>query len=150
MDGTDGTDGTDGSVDAVGNGESLAQRICRRVLTTARSIDPKASITSVAQLNEDNDATLVRVAAGDGVNPSSLAALLRSAWPLAQVAVVENYAEGTHEAQVLVPSKAEQRKRANLLVSERTWFGSMGTLSSALLLASAATFGGLVVTHMIL
>ena len=100
MDGTDGTDGTDGSVDAAGNGESLAQRICRRVLTTARSIDPKASITSVAQLNEDNDATLVRVAAGDGVNPSSLAALLRSAWPLAQVAVVENYAEGTHEAQV--------------------------------------------------
>ena len=137
------------AADAVG-GESLAQRICRRVLTTARAIDPGASITSVAQLNEDNDATLVRVATGADVNPASLVARLRSAWPLAHVAVVENYVDGTHEAQVVVPSQTEQRRLAQLVVSQRGWSSSMRTLGAALLWASAATFGGLVLTHLVL
>ena len=113
MDGTDGTDGTDGSVDAAGNGESLA-RICR-VLTTARSIDLKASTRGAA--NEDNDATLVRVAAGDGVNPSSLAALLRSAcrsrrWPSWRTTLRAARGPGPRA------TKAEQRKRA-IAASER-------------------------------
>ena len=53
--------------------ESAAQRICRRVLSTAHSLDAGASVTSVARLQDDNDSTLVRIKAGSGVNPSILA-----------------------------------------------------------------------------
>lgn len=131
-------------------GESTAQRICRRVLSTAHSLDAGASVTSVARLQDDNDSTLVRIKAGSGVNPSILADTLRAAWPLAYVGVVENYASGTHEAQVVVPSSSTQHEIARSVVSSRVWAGWLSTLSAALLWASAATFGGLVVAHLLL
>ena len=130
--------------------ESAAQRICRRVLSTAHSLDASASVTSVARLQDDNDSTLVRIKAGADVNPSVLAAALRAAWPLAYVGVVENYASGTQEAQVVVPSSAQQHEIARSVVSRRVWASRLSTVSAALLWASAATFGGLVVAHLVL
>ena len=136
----------------VSNEETLTKRICRRVLSTAQSIDATASIASVARLDENNDATLVRVRAGSSskFDPASLVSALRSAWPLAHVAVVENVIEGTHEAQVVVPSTQEQREIAHAIVARREWAGRMATLGLALVWASAATFGGIVVAHLAL
>jgi hypothetical protein len=132
--------------------QTLTQRICRRVLSTAQSVDATATISSVARLEENNDATLVRLRAGSSskFDPASLIAVLRSAWPLAHVSVVENVIEGTHEAQVVVPSTHEQREIAHAIVSRREWAGRMATLGTALVWASAATFGGIVVAHLAL
>ena len=132
--------------------QTLTQRICRRVLSTAQSVDATATISSVARLEEDNDATLVRLRAGSSskFDPASLISVLRSAWPLAHVSVVENVIEGTHEAPVVVPSKQEQREIAHAIVSRREWAGRMATLGMALVWASAATFGGIVVAHLAL
>ena len=132
--------------------QTLTQRICRRVLSTAQSVDATATISSVARLEENNDATLVRLRAGSSskFDPASLISVLRSAWPLAHVSVVENVIEGTHEAQVVVPSKQEQREIAHAIVSRREWAGRMATLGMALVWASAATFGGIVVAHLAL
>jgi hypothetical protein len=131
--------------------ESLAQRVCRRVLRTAQTVDKDASLASVARLDGNAEATLVRVRAGHlSTNPASLAAALRAAWPLAHVAVVENYIEGTYEAQVVVPAVKEQRELAHAAVAQRAWAGRMATVGMALLWASAATFGGIVVAHLAL
>ena len=132
--------------------ESLAQRICRRVLRTARAVDAKASLASVARLDADGEVTLVRVRSGAASsassNPASLASALRAAWPLAHVGVVENFIEGTFEAQVVVPPVKEQRELAHAAMARRVWAGRMATLGLALVWASAATFGGIVVAHM--
>lgn len=130
--------------------ESAAQRICRRVLSTAHSLDANASVTSVARLQDDNDSTLVRIKAGANVNPGILVETLRAAWPLAYVGVVENYASGTQEAQVVVPSSSTQHEIARSVVSSRAWAARLSTVSVALLWASAATFGGLIVAHLVL
>jgi len=133
--------------------ESLTQRVCRRVLQTAKAVDDTASITSVARVDADYEATLVRLRAGGGAtgsDPAWLASALRKAWPLAHVAVVENVMEGTHEAQVVLPPSAEQRELAFAMVARRAWAGRMATLGMALAWASAATFGGIVVANLLM
>ena len=137
---------------AADDAESLAHRVCRRVLRTARSVDAKASLASVARLDANGEATLVRVRSGitESSSPASLASALRKAWPLAHVGVVENFIEGTFEAPVVVPPVKEQRELAHAAMARRVWAGRMATLGMALVWASAATFGGIVVAHMAL
>jgi len=132
--------------------ESLAHRVCRRVLRTAQSVDAKASLASVARLDANGEATLVRVRSGitESSSPALLASALRKAWPLAHVGVVENFIEGTFEAQVVVPPVKEQRELAHAAMARRVWAGRMATLGMALVWASAATFGGIVVAHLAL
>ena len=105
-----------------------------------------------AQGVADGEVTLVRVRSGAASsassNPASLASALRAAWPLAHVGVVENFIEGTFEAQVVVPPVKEQRELAHAAMARRVWAGRMATLGLALVWASAATFGGIVVAHM--
>jgi len=93
-----------------------AEQLCRRVLSTVSAVDDAASIASVSRWDHDQ-ATLVRVRAGGcasdgGGAPFRIVDALRHAWPLAVVSLVENVIEGTTEAQMLVPSRAEQRELA--------------------------------------
>jgi len=93
---------------------SLAQQLCRRVLSTARKVDSDAKITSVSRWDHDH-ATLVRVRASDSQSgtPFHIVAALRQSCPLARVSLVENVMEGTTEAQMLIPSCLEQRDIAH-------------------------------------
>lgn len=97
-----------------GRSSTLAQQLCRRVLSTVNTVDDNASITSVSRWDHDN-ATLVRIRAGKAQSgaPHGIVVALRRAWPLACVSVVENLIEGTTEAQMLVPSHDEQRGLAH-------------------------------------
>lgn len=86
---------------------SVADSLCRRVLSTVRSVDSKASITSVAKWESD-DSTLVRLKTSTGSVMTAIQAALRLAYPLASISIVENVIDGTNEAQILLPSKTEQ------------------------------------------
>ena len=88
---------------------SLAQQLCRRVLTTVHAVDGDATIASVSRWDRDQ-ATLVRVRAGG--TPFGVVDALKAAWPLSVVSLVENVIDGTTEAQMLVPSRDEQRELA--------------------------------------
>tara|TARA_B110000444_G_scaffold225464_1_gene229334 strand:+ start:872 stop:1345 length:474 start_codon:yes stop_codon:yes gene_type:complete len=89
---------------------TLAQQLCKRVLSTVRDVDADASIASVSKWDHDCS-TLVRVRAGRGAAFGILDAL-KSSWPLARVSLVENVMDGTTEAQMLVPSRCEQHEIA--------------------------------------
>lgn len=93
---------------------TLAQQLCRRVLSTVQNVDRDASIASVSRWDHDCS-TLVRVRAGQGQTgtPFGILDALKQAWPLARVSLVENIMEGTTEAQMLVPSHDEQREIAH-------------------------------------
>lgn len=92
---------------------TMAQKLCRRILTTVQSVDADASISSVSKWDND-DSTLVRVRTSGLATASTslIVGALRAAWPLASVSIVENVVDGTSEAQVLVPSLDDQRSIA--------------------------------------
>ena len=84
----------DDPVATAGSGEgTLARQLCRRVLSTAKTVDDTARITSVSRWDRDN-ATLLRISTNSGT-PLSLTDMLRKVFPLAKVALVENVVEGT-------------------------------------------------------
>lgn len=125
---------------------TLAQKLCRRVLSTVHDVDGNASITSVSRWDHDS-ATLVRVRAGEanGGTPFGLVDALKRAWPLARVSLVENVVEGTTEAQMLVPSREEQRDIArqqaydSRLARRVRLFAKLATLAATLSFVVLAT-----------
>ena len=100
---------------------SLADRLCSSVLSIARAEDDGACITSVAKWEHD-DSTLLRVSADASTMPS-IAAALRRRLPLASVGIVEDVMNGTQQAQLLVPSNADQLRRANAMATESRGVG---------------------------
>ena len=126
---------------------TLAQKLCRRVLSTVRDVDRNAAITSVSRWDHDS-ATLVRVRAGEansGGAPFGIVDALKRAWPLARVSLVENVVEGTTEAQMLVPSRDEQRDIArqqaygSRLARRVRLFAKLATLAATLSFVVLAT-----------
>ena len=108
---------------------SLADRLCSSVLSIARAEDDGACITSVAKWEHD-DSTLLRVSADAGTMPS-IAAALRRRLPLASVGIVEDVMNGTQQAQLLVPSGADQLRRANAMATESRGVTILGALARA-------------------
>lgn len=91
----------------------MAEGVCERILNAARRLDGGAKITSVSRRDAD-DGILVRLAAQQD-KTAALTTALRAAWPLASVSTVENLVNGHTEAQVLLPSEAEQQEIAKSL-----------------------------------
>ena len=91
----------------------MAEGVCERILNAARRLDAAAKITSVSRRDAD-DGILVRLAAHKD-KTLALTNALRAAWPLASVSTVENLVNGHTEAQVLLPSEAEQQEIAKSL-----------------------------------
>lgn len=138
----------DDPVTTAGSGEgtaTLARQLCRRVLSTAKTVDDTARITSVSRWDRDN-ATLLRISTNSGM-PVSLADMLRKVFPLAKVALVENVVEGTTEAQILVPSNEEQRDIARSLAEEAPAAQRARTLARGLGLAALVAFCTLVTAN---
>lgn len=136
----------DDPVATAGGGEgTLARQLCRRVLSTAKTVDDTARITSVSRWDRDN-ATLLRISTNSGT-PLSLADMLRKVFPLAKVALVENVVEGTTEAQILVPSNEEQRDIARSLAEEAPAAQRARTLARSLGLAALVAFCTLVTAN---
>lgn len=125
---------------------TLAQKLCRRVLSTVQDVDGSASITSVSRWDHDCS-TLVRVRAGEanGGSPFGIVDALKRAWPLARVSLVENVVEGTTEAQMLMPSPEEQRDIArqqaydSRLAKRVRLFAKLVTLAAVLSFVILAT-----------
>lgn len=122
---------------------SLADRLCSSVLSIARAEDDGARISSVAKWEHD-DSTLLRVSADASTMPS-LAAALRRRWPLASVGIVEDVMNGTQQAQLLVPSGADQLRRANAMATESRGVRLLGSLARAFGVAAALVFAVAVV-----
>ena len=91
----------------------MAEGVCERILSAAKRLDAAAKITSVSRRDAD-DGILVRLAAHED-KTLALTRALRAAWPLASVSTVENLVNGHTEAQVLLPSEAEQQEIAKSL-----------------------------------
>jgi len=91
----------------------MAEGVCERILSAAKRLDAAAKITSVSRRDAD-DGILVRLAAQQD-KTAALTTALRAAWPLASVSTVENLVNGHTEAQVLLPSEAEQQEIAKSL-----------------------------------
>ena len=96
--------------------QTLADRLCNGVLKTARAVDATARISSVARWEHD-DSTLLSVSTDSG-SPFQVADVLRRRWPLAAVSVVQDMINGNQQTQVLIPSGADQLKRANDMAKE--------------------------------
>jgi len=91
----------------------MAEGVCERILSAARRLDDTTKITSVSRRDAD-DGILVRLAAQQD-KTAALTTALRNAWPLASVSTVENLVNGHTEAQMLLPSEAEQKEIAKSL-----------------------------------
>ena len=118
---------------------TLTHRLCERVLSTVRNVDKNASISSVAKWDRD-DSTLVRIKTSNQMYTVALQAALRCAWPLARITTVENYVEGTTEAQILLPSEAEKRCTAYDMAMNAPSARRLGRLANLLLLAGVVAF----------
>lgn len=118
---------------------TLTHRLCERVLRTVRSVDKSASISSVAKWDRD-DSTLVRIKTSNQMYTVGLQAALRCAWPLARITTVENYVEGTTEAQILLPSESEQRYVAYEMATNAPRARRLGRLANLLLMAGVVAF----------
>lgn len=126
---------------------SLAQRLCRLVLTTAQAADPASRITSVSRWEKD-DSTLLRVRT-TSAGPFAAAEALRKRWPLANVSIVENLVDGYAEAQILVPSGEEELERARALASSSLVLRRLGLLGRTLGLAAVLCFATMVTANAI-
>lgn len=112
---------------------TLTHRLCDRVLGTVRTVDKGASISSVAKWDRD-DSTLVRIKSSNQMYAMAMQAALRCAWPLARITTVENYVEGTTEAQILLPSEAEQRCVAYDMAMDAPRSRTLGRLANFLMM----------------
>jgi hypothetical protein len=128
---------------------TLAQQLCRRVLATVRVLDASATITSVAKWDRD-DSTLVRVRINEeSISSFTLASALRLTWPLAQISLVENFSDGTTEAQILVPSKAEQFQLAMRRAQDSVFFRRLSCTSRSLQVMGVVVFLAVVVSSLL-
>lgn len=123
---------------------TLAHQLCRRVLRTVQAVDDGAAITSVSRWDHD-DSTLVRIRTGTVQSPpSAIVEALTRAWPLARVSLVENVIEGTSEAQMLMPSVAEQHDLARQRAFEVPAARRLRLCALLVFLSAVATFAALV------
>jgi len=133
------------ATDERNSAQSLAERLCKGVLNTARAVDTSARISSVARWEHD-DSTLLKVSTDSGT-PFNVADVLRRRWPLATVSIVHNVISGHKETQVLVPSSADQIKRANDMAKESSTALWLSLLVRVLGAAAAIWFGAAVVSN---
>lgn len=133
------------AADDRGEATTLARQLCRRVLSTAKTVDDQARITSVSRWDNDNS-TLLRISTQLGT-PVQLAQTLRRVFPLAKVSLTENVVEGTTEAQILVPSDDEQRDLARALAGDVPLARRTRSLVRALAIAALVAFCVLVTTN---
>ncbi len=124
---------------------TLAERLSKGVLNTARAVDASARISSIARWEHD-DSTLLKVSTDSGT-PFNVADVLRRRWPLATVSIVHNVISGHREAQVLVPSSADQFKRANDMAKESSTALWLSLLVRMLGAAAMISFGAIVVSN---
>jgi len=108
----------------------MALSVCERILQRARAFDESAQISSVSRRDAD-DGILVRLATSAESN--RLVKALRDACPLASVCLVKNRVCGRTEAQVLLPSEAEQREIAKGLAEHSAWQRSLRWVANALM-----------------
>tara|TARA_B100000965_G_scaffold307102_1_gene266040 strand:- start:757 stop:1176 length:420 start_codon:yes stop_codon:yes gene_type:complete len=125
--------------------QTLAERLSKGVLNTARSVDASARISSIARWEHD-DSTLLKVST-ESETPFQIADVLRRRWPLATVSIVQNVISGHSEAQVLVPSSADQIKRANDMAKESSTALWLSLLVRVLGAAATICFGAMVVSN---
>ena len=133
------------ATDERNSSQTLAERLCTGVLNTARAVDTSARISSVARWEHD-DSTLLKVSTDSGT-PFNVSDVLRRRWPLATVSIVHNVISGHKETQVLVPSSADQIKRANDMAKESSTALWLSLLVRVLGAAAAIWFGAAVVSN---
>ena len=114
----------------------MAEGVCERILSAARRLDAAAKITSVSRRDAD-DGILVRLAAQQD-KTAALTTALRAAWPLASVSTVENLVNGHTEAQVLLPSEAEQKEIAKSLAERSPLQRPLRLIANVLVVLLAA------------
>jgi hypothetical protein len=133
------------ATDVPASKSTLAERLGKGVLKTAQAVDATARICSIARWEHD-DSTLLKVSTDSGT-PFNVADVLRRRWPLATVSIVHNVISGHREAQVLVPSSADQLKRANAMAMESSTALWLSLLVRVLGAAAAVCFGVAVVLN---
>mgnify|MGYP005623372229 FL=1 len=111
----------------------MVKAVCERILHRAMALDMNAEVASVSRRDAD-DATLVRIRTSKDAALGVLAAL-RAAWPLATVSLVENCLNGNTEAQVLLPSKRDERNIAKTLANYGAGQKPLRVLANTLLVA---------------
>tara|TARA_B100000927_G_scaffold279083_1_gene262369 strand:- start:29 stop:454 length:426 start_codon:yes stop_codon:yes gene_type:complete len=127
--------------------QTLADRLCNGVLKTARAVDATARISSVARWEHD-DSTLLSVSTDSG-SPFQVADVLRRRWPLAAVSVVQDMINGNQQTQVLIPSGADQLRRANDMARESSAALWLSLLVRVLGAAAMICFSAMVVSNVL-
>ena len=84
--------------------------VANMILKSCRVHDPSAHISSV--LRDDDGRTIVRVRGNNNNNASVLLNALKSLWPLAKCSVLMNALDGTLEAEIIIPQKRDEFRRA--------------------------------------
>jgi len=91
---------------------SHSNKVAELILTSCRLSDPSSYISSV--LRDSEGRTVVRVRADPRNNPLVLLKALQRLWPLARSSVHENALDGTVEAEIVVPRRKDEYRRATL------------------------------------
>ena len=117
------------------------------MLKTARAVDATARISSVARWEHD-DSTLLSVSTDSG-SPFQVADVLRRRWPLAAVSVVQDMINGNQQTQVLIPSGADQLRRANDMARESSAALWLSLLVRVLGAAAMICFSAMVVSNVL-
>ena len=119
--------------------DSLAHALVRRVLTKARSVDSNVKLSSISEIDETSN-TLMRLRTSVEGDDSSrnatakrLAEVLRCAWPLATVGVVENVLDGGLETTILLERATVSAERAREIARDGARARRLATLALALL-----------------
>lgn len=80
------------------------------VLQTCRAVDTSAIVASV--LRDSEGRTVVRIRTAPQNDTQRVLAALETMWPLAQSSVRENPLDGFNEAEITVPRRIDEQKRA--------------------------------------
>ena len=120
---------------------TLPQRLCNSILKCVREIDNEASISTVSKWDHD-DSTLIRIKSSiaGAAQPIALLRALKTSYPLARVTTVENFMDGSTEAQILMPSRKEQYSIAQEIAADSKWNVWLRRACHGLLFAFVVTF----------
>ena len=87
-----------------------ANVLAELVLQTCRAVDTSAHVSSI--LRDSEGRTIVRIRTDPRNETTRTLVALQTTWPLARSSVSENPLDGISEAEIIIPRKVDEMRRA--------------------------------------
>ena len=127
------------------NSGGCVDRIVRQVHAACKAIDAECQVTFVGL--DDEQRTQVRIRAGGGTSVGTLQRTLSRQMPFARVRARESVLDATLEAQITLPSRADECRLARARVTRQPTLWALRVLALLTLLSALVTYAMQIIVH---